>query len=421
MPCSRTTLPRTRSSEVTEGSGIGSPAAFLSTFFGVDPPYLETISVSLKLVTILDGAVRHGQRVRLVDVAAAAGVSKSVASRALAGAPDIAESTKERVRHHALKLGYHASQRARWLGRRNGQRQTAAHAALVSLQVPPEVLGASFLGPVLAGILSGAAEEGLELQHVVARPEDGSAAEVLAKLVAEDRADGLILLTFLPLTPEDVAPLDRSGLPYVLVNRHFGTIPVNCVTFEWEEAAQDVVERLWRDGHRHIALLLPDFDNTSVNGRAAGWEAGVRTLKIPKQDAPILRYVGSPGVPPEMTAGGQELGARLLAEGLPGSGIVPTAIVGFNDWCALGILRAAATAGVRVPDALSVIGFDSTRVGDGTTPPLCSYSPRFIDMGRAAATLLAIALRGELERPRRIHVPVDFVCRGSCGPAPATR
>jgi LacI family transcriptional regulator len=299
---------------------------------------------------------------------------------------------------------------------------------LVSLQVPPEVLGASFLGPVLAGILSGAAEEGLEIQHVVERDADRPVAEVLERLVAEDHADGLILLTFLPLVPEDVAPLDRAGIPYVLVNRHFGARAVNCVTFQWEEAARDAALRLGRDGHRRLAFLLPDLENTSVVGRAAGWRAGVRELGLDERDAPILRYPGRPGVPEEMLAGGRALAERLLTQGLPagrrrggraaGRDRVPTALVGFNDWCALGVLRVAAELWVRVPDRLSVIGFDSTRLGDGTTPPLCSYSPRFIDLGRESARLLATALRDQLPAPRRIEVPVDFVCRGSCAPAP---
>ncbi len=373
------------------------------------------------------GGAPHGTaggRARLVEVAAAAGVSKSVASRALADAPDIAQATKERVRRAAAQLGYHPSRRARLLGRRTGARAAPPVAELVSLQVTPEVLGASFLGPVLAGILSGAAEEGLELQHATARPEDGAPAEVLAKLVAQDRADGIILLTFLPLTPADVEPLDRAGVPYVLVNRHFGRAkPVNCVTFEWENAAKDAVLRLHGLGHRHIAFLLPDLENTSVIGRARGWQAGVKKLGLSEADAPILRYHGRPGVPEEMLAGGRALTDQLLTEGLPDDGRaaakprIPTAIVGFNDWCALGALRAANAHGVRIPDQLSVIGFDSTRVADGTTPPLCSYSPRFIHMGRESARLLATALRGELTAPHRIDIPVDFVCRESCGPA----
>jgi DNA-binding LacI/PurR family transcriptional regulator len=312
-------------------------------------------------------------------------------------------------------MGYHASVRARSLGRRSG---ALLHAALVSLHVPAEVLGASFLGPVLAGILSGAADEGLDLQHIVVRPEDPSPAEALERLVAEDRADGLILITFLPLTRADVAPLDRAGVPYVLVNRHFGERPVNCVTFAWEAAAQDAAQRLTGLGHRHLALLLPTDANTSVTGRADGWRAGIRQAGLDERDAPIFYYPGSTRIPDDSLIQGQALARRVLREGLPGTGRVPTAIVGFNDWCALAVLRAAAEAGLKVPEQLSVIGFDSTHIGVGTTPPLCSYSPRFIEMGRQVASLLAGALQGEVDSPRRVTVPIDFVCRGSCGPAP---
>ena len=148
-------------------------------------------------------------------------------------------------------------------------------AGLVSLQVPPEVLGASFLGPVLAGILSGAAEEGLEIQHVVERDADRPVAEVLERLVAEDHADGLILLTFLPLAPEDVAPLDRAGVPYVLVNRHFGARAVNCVTFQWEAAARDAALRLGRDGHRRSGAAAAG-SGEHQRGRARRGLAGRR-------------------------------------------------------------------------------------------------------------------------------------------------
>jgi LacI family transcriptional regulator len=359
----------------------------------------------------------------LVDVAAAAGVSKSVASRALAGAADISDSTKARVRLVAQQMGYHASVRARSLGQRSGGRNgrgTPLHAALVSLHLAPEILGASLLGAVLAGIMSGAADEGLEMQHVVIRPEDGTVADALGRLVAEDRADGFVLLTLLPLQPADVAPLDQAGVPYVLVNRHFDDAhPVDCVTFAWETAAQDAVQRLFGAGHRTMALLLPDHDNTSVTGRATGWRAGVQRCGLRDQDAAILRYTGTSAVPQDSLVHGRALARRLLCDGLPTTGEVPTALVGFNDWCALGILRAAAEAGVTVPDHLSVIGFDNTLIGVASSPPLCSYAPRSIDLGRHAAARLAAALRGERTDTSRLDVPVDFICRGSCGPAPA--
>jgi DNA-binding LacI/PurR family transcriptional regulator len=99
---------------------------------------------------------------------------------------------------------------------------------------------------------------------------------------------------------------------------------------------------------------------------------------------------------------------------------VPTAIVGFNDWCALGALRGAASLGVAVPHQLSIIGFDNTLLGHASTPRLCSYSPQAFEMGRQAAKLLGAHLRKEVCEPRRAIVPVDFVCRESCGVAPAS-
>jgi LacI family transcriptional regulator len=207
-------------------------------------------------------------------------------------------------------------------------------------------------------------------------------------------------------------------VPYVLINRHYGARPVNCVTFDWEAAAEDAAQRLIQYGHRRLALLLPAEENTSVVGRADGWRAGARRGGLAERDAPILRYEGSSRVTDHSLNQSQALARRLLREGLPGTGQIPTALVGFNDWSALGILRAAAELRVRVPEQLSVIGFDSTRIGVGTTPPLCSYAPRFIDLGQQAAALLTSALRGELDGPRRVIIPVDFTCRGSCGLAP---
>ena len=97
---------------------------------------------------------------------------------------------------------------------------------------------------------------------------------------------------------------------------------------------------------------------------------------------------------------------------------MPTAIVGFNDWCALGALRGAAALGVAVPARLSIIGFDNTLLGEASAPRLCSYQPQAFEMGRQAARLLGAHLRKEVDGPRRVIVPVDFVCRESCGPAP---
>jgi LacI family transcriptional regulator len=355
-------------------------------------------------------------RARLVDVARAAGVSVSVASRALGGYPEVAPATRDRVRRAAVALGYRASWRARALV---SGKDAPLRCAVAGIGVPPQDLGRYFLGPVFAGVMAEASQEGMEVQLVTPGPTDtpDSAAAAFHRLVAEDRADGYIVLTGWPLTPEDTRPLDDAAVPYVLVNRHFGDRPVSCVVYAWEAATHDALRRLYALGHRRMALLLPGLHNTTVLGHERGWLGGAAAHGLSRHDAPVLRY-SRPSEGDE--ANGREMTRALLTDGLPGGGGAPTAIVGFNDWCALGALRGAASLGVAVPGRLSIIGFDNTLLGEASTPRLCSYQPQAFEMGRQAARLLGAHLRKQAGDPQRVVVPVDFVCRESCGPAPAT-
>jgi DNA-binding LacI/PurR family transcriptional regulator len=248
--------------------------------------------------------------------------------------------------------------------------------------------------------------------HLVAIPGDTPDAPeseaALRRLVAEDRADGFVILSFLSLTPRHVEPLDDAGVPYVLVNRHFehlGRPPVNCVTPDWVGATADVVHRLAALGHRRPALLMPDSDRSAVWDHEAGWRRGHAACGLDPRRAPLLRY------PQDDLKG---YAAALMQRIRRGEG--PTALVCFDDSAAFEVITIAAQADVPVPQQLSVIGFDN-RIGDHTTPPLCSYDPHLIDIGRAAARLIAAVLRGDVSEPQRVTVPATFVCRGSCGPA----
>ena len=354
-----------------------------------------------------------GIRARLIDVARAAGVSVSVASRALGGYPEVAPDTRERVRRAAAALGYRASWRARALV---AGKDAPLRCAVAMVGLPPQDIGRYFLGPVFAGIMAESAREGMEVQLVspaTATDAAEPAVDLFHRLIAEDRAEGYVVLTSRAIAPEDTRPLDDAGVPYVLANRHFDDHPVNCVTFAWEDATHDALRRLHALGHRHVALLLPDLQNTTVLGHERGWLEGVAALGLSAEHAPVLRY--SRRRAGDLT-NGEEMTRALLADGMPVTGHRPTALVGFNDWCALGALRGATALGVKVPDELSIIGFDNTLLGEASTPRLCSYQPQAFEMGREAAKLLGAHLRKELDTPRRVTIPVDFVCRESCAP-----
>lgn len=349
------------------------------------------------------------QRATLRDVAARAGVSRAVASRALSGHASVAELTRERVRRAAHDLGYRASVLARAL---SSGSNAPLRCAVVGLGLPLEILGASFYGPVLAGLASAASREAMDV-HLVEIPGDAAEAperdDAFRRLVAEDRADGFVILSFLSLMPRHLQPLDDAGLPYVLVNRHFehvGGPAVNSVTLDWVGATEDAVRRLVALGHRRLALLMPDSDRSTVWDHELGWKRGRAACGLDEVAAPMLRY------------GQDKLSQRiaLLLDQIKRVGTpAPTAVVCFNDSAAFEVVKAATAAGVRVPEQLSVIGFDN-RIGEYTTPPLCSYDPHLIDVGRAAAQLIVDVLRGEAETPTRVTVPAEFVCRGSCAP-----
>jgi LacI family transcriptional regulator len=248
--------------------------------------------------------------------------------------------------------------------------------------------------------------------HLVSLAQEPAAwGGALAALHAADRADGLLLLTFLGLEPEHVAPLEEAGVPYVLVNRHFGERPAHCVTVDYGGANERLVAHMVGLGHRRLALLAPAEDSSTVRDHVQGWRRGLQTCGIAEEDAPVVRFRGA------HHEAGLEVGERLLAEGLPSGRGRPTAIVGFNDFVAHGMLRAAARLGVAVPDELSVIGFNNL-VARYTSPPLCSHEFHLPEVGAAAVSLLAAVMRGEVREPTRRTIEPAFVCRGSCGPAP---
>jgi DNA-binding LacI/PurR family transcriptional regulator len=329
----------------------------------------------------------------------------------------------------ALRLGYRPSARARALA---SGKELAPRVVLVNLGFMPEGVVQSSYAPVLPGVMTRAAELGVQVQVETVRP-GVSSADALRHLAAEDRADGVIVLTFHPLVPADVQPLADAGLPFVLVNRHFGHIPgapaVHQVVPDWAGMARDAVERFAALGRRQMVALFSGGETSTLLDREQGWREGVARCGLDPALAPVVRYpiAGRGDID---NAQGYAFGKQLLTAGLPVSdddgaggsarGVVPTAILAFNDSCAHGVLRAARELGVSVPEQLSVIGTDDS-VARFTYPALCSYNPEFHQLGVHAVELLGAQLRRDPRAtgPQQVTVPARFVCRESCGPVPA--
>ncbi len=363
---------------------------------------------------------RDSTRTRLRDIAAVVGLSSAQVSRALAGFSDVAPATRERVIRVARELGYRPSARARAL--RQGS-AAVRRCAVVLLGMTSEAFGRSAVGgPVLSGILTQAPVERLDVHlEPVWLPQNGESAlseplvaEALRRLVAEDRGDGFVILAPPSITREALEPLDEAHVPYVLVNRHFETRPVNCVTVDYAFAMRTAVEHLTHLGHRRLAALLPDRDSSTVRDREQGWHEGVARSGLPAEDAPILRYADRD------QASARRVAEQLLLAGLPGERGIPTGVVCHTDTLAHAVFQAAAAASVRIPEQLSVIGIEDI-VAAFLTPPLCTFECHLHQLGVAAASLLGWAMtdrQAAQAAPRRETITPEFICRASCGPAP---
>jgi LacI family repressor for deo operon, udp, cdd, tsx, nupC, and nupG len=326
-------------------------------------------------------------RLKMEDIAALAGVSAATVSRALSGSAAVTDQTRRRVEDAAASAGYVVNRVAR------GLRTQRSHQLLVILPT----IANSFFADVVLGMEDAAQEAGYSL--LVGSTEGSSAREeALARQLLTGTVDGLLVLTgrraeawsSLPEASQRVVAISegipRAGIPLVTVNNR--------------AAAQDAVQLLLSQGHKRIGFISGPADNILTAQRRRGYLAALAGARIPA--CPELMVAG----PYSFAAGA--LGFQTLrALRLP-----PTAIFCCNDDLAIGVMRAARLDGLRVPEDISVIGFDDIAVAEVVDPPLTTIRQPRRDMGRHAVRVLLQALDGSA--PARRHVlPYRLIMRNS--------
>jgi LacI family transcriptional regulator, galactose operon repressor len=209
-----------------------------------------------------------------------------------------------------------------------------------------------------------------------------------------------------PEPAEDLAALQRRRFPYVVVDPRLPP-PRDLVAVSAAHAAgaRSLTAHLTGLGHRRIGVIAGPDEWLASDARLAGHAAALADAgQLP--DRTLIRHV-------EPTVGwGRWAAGELLDR--PDR---PTALVGFNDKAAVGALQAAAERGLRVPDDLSVAGFDDIDLSRATAPPLTTVRQPLPEMGRMAVTLLIRLLdRHELEA-LHVELATELVVRESTGPA----
>lgn len=312
------------------------------------------------------------------DVAKAAGVSHQTVSRVVNGHPNVREETVVRVRRAIAELGYHPNSTARALV----TRRTNVLGVLV--------VDTTLFGPAqtLAGIERAAREAGYFLSIVsVDDPSSDGAAEALDHLV-QQAVEGCVAIA--PQRELVHALAAQPGpRPLVAVEGGEGAgFPV--VGVDQEQGARDAVRHLIDLGHRTVHHVAGRTDWLEAEARVHGWREELLAAGL-VAPAPLTGD-WSP-------RSGHELG-RCLAE-RRAAGEEVTAVFVANDQMAVGVLKALHEAGLRVPDDVSVVGFDDIPESAYLTPGLTTVVQDFTRVGTAALEILL----GALEAPDRAGVP----------------
>ncbi len=324
------------------------------------------------------------------DVAAKAGVDTSTVSRALGDDTRrmLSADTVERVLAAAEALGYRPNALARGL---RMQRSNTIGMIVPDLTNP-------FFPPVVRGLEDAFEVRGYTL--IVTNTDNDEERERSALRSLLDRQVDALVLATAHVESDGLGPEARS-IPTVLVNRRSDDDRVSSVVPHDEAAVREVAAHLAQLGHRSVAHIAgPQALSTGRDRRSAFQdaciEAGLGEPTIEIADAFVLEQ-------------GQAACRRLLARDTD-----ITAIFAANDLLAVGALRTMREIGVRVPDDISLVGYNDMPLVDLIDPPLSTVHVPQYEMGREAARLLLMELEGEDGiRGRSVQLPSHLVVRGS--------
>lgn len=332
------------------------------------------------------------QSVTIYDVAHEAGVSDATVSRVFNNKPGVKESTRAKVLNAAQKLGYVVNMQARSLagGRSN----------IIGLLIPG--LDNGYVIEIVRGVDQELARSGCELMVYTTHRVRNNSANYL-RYVANGLTDGILLVV--PLVSADfLKALETINHPYVLIDalNPFGrSASVNATNWD---GAYKATEYLIKLGHRRIGFITGIPELSSAKDRYEGFITALNDYDIPVDKTLIV------------TGDFRQESGYVAAQQLLQLPEPPTAIFASNDMMAFGVMDAIREAGLRIPDDVSVIGFDDIPQAVNTYPKLTTVHQPLEEMGRVGVKLLLEHIEHPDTPSQNIVLATQLIVRDSCQP-----
>lgn len=327
----------------------------------------------------------------LEDVAKRAGVSTATVSKVLSNTPYFTESTRSKVMQAVKEIGYVPHLAGRALS--SGKTQIIA-------VVFPYIYDAVFTDPLVLRILEGieveCSQRGYNLLLSTPRLSEDGLDALYLQLIHSGYIDGVIALDNVPFASV-LGPVVQKGIPAVTIGYHPNDYYVRSDDFA---GGRLLMEHVLQLGHRRIGVIgVPDNLNFGVRRRMEGMraaysEAGGEFDALPKMLGDFSM------------AGGSECAAQLLQQ-CPNL----TALVCINDRMAMGAIQQAHLMGKRLPEQLTIVGYDDIPMAAVIVPPLTTVDQKALTLGHEAARMLFDLLNGQTPAARVL--PVELIVRQS--------
>lgn len=320
-------------------------------------------------------------------IAKLAGVSPPTVSKVLNGRAGVGEETRRRVEA---------------LLRDHGYRRSAPAQPTQRLEVVFHGMLSSIAMEIMRGVEEVATAQDLTFGYLDVHRRGKAGLPWMDTLLR--RRPAAVIAVSSAVTLEHRETLEANGIPLVALDptSDLGSTP-SIGSTNWS-GALDATRHLLDLGHRRIGALTGPVKDLSSRARLDGFRAAMDAAGVPF-DKRLLRH----GV--FTFDQGRDLGLELLRLSDP-----PTAVVCGDDLQALGVYEAARIAGLRIPDELSVVGFDDIEQAGWCAPPLTTVRQPFAEMGATAAKCAIALAAGETPRRTRVELATTLVLRGSTAP-----
>ncbi|MCB5177652.1 LacI family DNA-binding transcriptional regulator [Microvirga lenta] len=338
---------------------------------------------------------RAVKETRIADVARLAGVSTATVSRVLANPDQVRPKTHDLVMEAVRRSGYTPNSTARNLRTRR---------TMTVLVVAPRLTN-----PVFAQVLRGVDDELTQNGYGIIVGNLDNLIEREARyvdLVLSRQVDGVLLMNG-RIPEKGRRSMGEAGLPIVALCSAIPDAGIPNVTVEDREASRRAVEYLAQLGHSKLGYISGTPGTFIEVERFSGFQEGVAAAGLSQED--FVRWEGPFTFATGVAAA--EAFLRLKKR--------PTGVFATCDESAIGFIKTVRSAGVRVPDDVSVVGFDGIEFADYTEPTLTTFQQPLHELGRTGARILLKMIQGKMSPADwDIRLPLQLLERGTTGPAP---